>query len=92
MGGDASKVVFGFCNGDCPANDPNGGFNVNGIQATNVMQDVTSAYPCNGGAFFWVAHNDVGGLFSDPLFAEVNPNAGCSSTPQTTTTDATTTM
>ena len=89
MDGDATKVVFGFCTGDCP------GFDVDGNQAADVMNEVktynSGVYECNGGAFFWVAHNDVGGLFSDPLFAEVNPNAGCSSTPQTTTTEATTT-
>ena len=83
MGGDATKVVFGFCNGDCPE------FNVDGNQAADIMADATAAYPCNGGAFFWVAHLDVGGSFSDPLYAQVNANAGCSSA--TTTTVGTTT-
>jgi len=47
--GDTSKVVFGFCISDCP------GFNLNGYQAATIMQELSEAYPCNGGAFFWVA-------------------------------------
>ena len=72
--GDATKVVFGFCTGDCSS------FDVDGNQAAAIMNDVTSAYPCNGGAFFWVAHNDAGGSFSDPLYTTISQTAGCSST------------
>ena len=58
FGGDASKIVFGFCIGDCP------GFNLNGQQAAEVMDWLSDEYPCNGGAFFWVVNDDVGAGWS----------------------------
>ena len=65
-------MVFGFCVSDC------GTFNSSGEQSVSVMQEVYSLYPCNGGAFFWVAHRDIGGVWSDPVYTEVSQYAGCS--------------
>ena len=57
------------------------------------MQEVKTAYPCNGGAFFWVHFNDVGGTWSDAVYNEVSPSAGCSEvsspTPPPTTAEPT---
>ena len=61
FGGDASKVVFGFCIQDC------GSFNLNGPQSAKVMEELAQTYPCNGGAFFWVANDDVNGAWSIPV-------------------------
>ena len=76
-GGDATKVVFGFCIADCGGT----GSNVNGAQAAQIMTDLSTYYPCNGGAFFWVINDDVGGGWSDTVGAVIAPNAGCSSSP-----------
>jgi hypothetical protein len=35
-------------------------------------------FSCNGGAFFWVAHTDINGQWSDAVVAEVSKTAGCS--------------
>jgi hypothetical protein len=53
FGGDPSKVVYGFCINDC------GTFNLDGNQSAQVMEWLSEKYPCNGGAFFWVANNDT---------------------------------
>lgn len=58
FGGDAAKVVFGFCINDCP------GFNLSGDEAASVMGDLGEHYPCNGGAFFWVVNDDTDGAWS----------------------------
>uniref|UniRef100_A0A7S0AXI7 GH18 domain-containing protein n=1 Tax=Pyrodinium bahamense TaxID=73915 RepID=A0A7S0AXI7_9DINO len=56
FGGDASKVVFGFCIADCSAT----GSNVDGAQAASVLQSVARAFPEYGGAFLWAASDDNG--------------------------------
>jgi hypothetical protein len=53
FGGDPSKVVYGFCINDC------GTFNLDGNQSAQVMEWLSEKYPCNGGAFFWVANDDT---------------------------------
>jgi hypothetical protein len=35
-------------------------------------------FSCNGGAFFWVANDDINGQWSDAVVAEVSKTAGCS--------------
>ena len=69
FGGDASKVVFGFCINEC------GSFNVNGNEATEVMENLGNAYPCNGGAFFWVAKGDGGASWSIPVRNQLQSNS-----------------
>ena len=70
------KVVFGFCISDCTS------WNTTAAQAVMIMSDLkvynSSQYPCNGGAFFWVAKDDIGGAWSDTVVAEVKKTAGCS--------------
>eukprot|EP00959_Pyramimonas_sp_CCMP1952_P281981 5893495-Pyramimonas_sp.AAC.1 len=61
FGGDASKVVFGFCIADCSGT----GSNVDGSQAAAILQDVAAAFPGHGGAFLWAASDDVG--WSEPV-------------------------
>merc|ERR1711907_903392 len=69
FGGDASKIVFGFCIGDC------GNFNLDGYQASEVMEKLTEEYPCNGGAFFWVVNDDTNGQWSKPLKEQLIANS-----------------
>ena len=70
------KVVFGFCISDCTS------WNTTAAQAVTIMSDLkvynSSQYLCNGGAFFWVAKDDIGGAWSDTVVAEVKETAGCS--------------
>jgi hypothetical protein len=56
-----NKVVFGFCIAEC------GSYNVDGAQAASAINNLNDAYPCNGGAFFWVAEYDVDGSWSVPV-------------------------
>ncbi|EOD11629.1 hypothetical protein EMIHUDRAFT_214491 [Emiliania huxleyi CCMP1516] len=55
FGGDASKVVFGFCVSDCT------GFNTGGADALRVVQLLDAAVPANGGSFFWESSADIRG-------------------------------
>jgi len=64
--GDASKVIFGFCISDCP------GFNVNGAQAVQVLEDLQVEFPNHGGAFFWAASHDVNGQWSAEVGAALS--------------------
>merc|ERR1719491_342522 len=81
FGGDPNRMVFGFCISDCTGT----GSNANGSQASTIMTDLAQTYPCNGGAFFWVAKHDTGGLWSSSVGSTINTLAstGCSSTPTT---------
>jgi len=63
--GDASKIVYGFCMNDC------GPFNLDGYQSSQVMEQLSETYPCNGGAFFWVANDDKNGEWSKPMQAQL---------------------
>merc|ERR1711865_915999 len=63
--GDASKIVYGFCFNDC------GPFNLDGYQSSQVMEQLSETYPCNGGAFFWVANDDKNGEWSKPMQAQL---------------------
>jgi hypothetical protein len=44
-----------------------GTFNLNGNQSAQVMKWLSEKYPCNGGAFFWVANDDTNGQWSMPV-------------------------
>lgn len=81
FGGDANRMVFGFCISDCGDT----GSNTNAEQASVVMTDLAQTYPCNGGAFFWVAEHDVGASWSTPVSSTINnlASTGCSSSPTT---------
>jgi chitinase len=68
--GDSTKIIFGFCIGDC--ND----FNMNGEEAKETMELLGIAYPCNGGAFFWLQDHDVGGLWSAKVNEQLTIDAG----------------
>ena len=61
FGGDAKKMVFGFCISGCGGT----GSNASPSQAVKVMTDLASSHPCNGGAFFWVAKHDTNGWSRD---------------------------
>jgi len=74
--GDATKIIFGFCITGCIGS-------ASGEQAAEVMTQVNNYYDCNGGAYFWVAYDDVGGAWSRTVSAAVAPNAGCSGPPTT---------
>jgi chitinase len=63
--GDASKIVYGFCINDC------GSFNLDGYQSAEVMEQLSETYPCNGGAFFWVANDDLNGEWSKPMQSQL---------------------
>merc|ERR1711862_543486 len=67
-------VIFGFCISDCSGT----GSNANAVQAAKVMSSLREYYPCNGGAFFWVAAHDTGGSWSKIVGAEILPYSGCS--------------
>jgi hypothetical protein len=73
--GEPEKVVFGFCISDCSGT----GSNANKHQAVAVMSDLRNYYPCNGGAFFWVADHDTNGSWSKTVSEEIFPYSGCSS-------------
>jgi len=75
--GDPTKIVFGFCITDCSGT----GSNANGLQAKDVMLDLFAYYPCNGGAFFWVALHDSGAGWSSIVNDAIAPIRGCSSGP-----------
>eukprot|EP00566_Odontella_aurita_P013457 CAMPEP_0113588442 /NCGR_PEP_ID=MMETSP0015_2-20120614/35514_1 /TAXON_ID=2838 /ORGANISM="Odontella" /LENGTH=451 /DNA_ID=CAMNT_0000494309 /DNA_START=286 /DNA_END=1641 /DNA_ORIENTATION=- /assembly_acc=CAM_ASM_000160 len=52
--GDATKVVFGFCISACSVT----GSNIGGAEAAEIMTELRSVHPENGGAFFWVSNDD----------------------------------
>jgi len=58
FGGDASKIVFGFCLEDC------GSFNVNSGNAVKVMSEVSQWFPNHGGAYLWAGAADRGNVWS----------------------------
>merc|ERR1712238_482955 len=68
LDGDASKIVYGFCIGDCDA------YNLDGDQAADVMKQLSKIYPCNGGSFFWVANDDTTGDWSRIVKDQLDDN------------------
>lgn len=68
FGGDASKVVFGFCNKDCGGT----GSNVNSTQAVSIMREVTEWFPDNGGAYLWAGASDRGSEWSRGVRESLN--------------------
>ena len=75
FGGDATRVVFGFCISDCSGT----GSNANAAAGVRVMQELAVQHPCNGGAFFWVVKDDTNGDWSGTVGAVVEATRGCSS-------------
>jgi len=69
FGGDASKIVFGFCINECS------NWNLGGTQAASVMQQLSQASPCNGGAFFWMASYDVSGAWSSTVRNQIQSDS-----------------
>lgn len=80
FGGDATKMVFGFCISDCSGTSSN----ANGNQAAQVMIDLSESYGCNGGAFFWVADHDRTGSWSSTVNQAMASSTSCSGTPNVT--------
>jgi hypothetical protein len=78
-GGDPKRMVFGFCISDCSGT----GSNANSAQAATAMTDLAQSYPCNGGAFFWVAEHDFGGAWSSTVSSAMNSVRQCSISPST---------
>ena len=72
--GAAEKVIFGFCISDCSGT----GSNADAQEAAAVMMALNDAYPCNGGAFFWVVENDSSGSWSSTVGDVIFQNSGCS--------------
>jgi len=81
FGGDATRMVFGFCISDCSSTNSN----ANGQQASQVMTDLANTYPCNGGAFFWVAEHDFTSGWSSVVGPTIRSLSAtrCSSSPVT---------
>jgi hypothetical protein len=73
--GDPKRMVFGFCIKDCNAT----GSNVNSVQASTIMTDLATTYPCNGGAFFWYSAHDDGRSWSSAVSPTIKnlALAGC---------------
>lgn len=74
FGGDATRVVMGFCISDCSGTSSN----ALATQARSVMNEINTAYNCHGGAFFWVAAHDVNGKWSSVVNEALKPKRGCS--------------
>lgn len=78
FGGDATRMVFGFCINDCSATNSN----ANGDQAAQVMIDLSSSHNCHGGAFFWVAEDDREGSWSSVVNQAIAVSTACDSNTQ----------
>merc|ERR1712153_250279 len=60
-----------------------------GYQSAEVMEQLSSTYPCNGGSFFWVANDDTNGEWSKPMKAQLAlDSSSCSDREPTTPTTA----
>lgn len=81
FGGDATKVVFGFCISDCSGT----GSNASGQQASSVMTQLHSTHTCNGGAFFWVVNHDTNGAWSSAVNEAISSSSSCGAGPPTPT-------
>lgn len=73
FGGNPNKVVIGFCFSDC------GSFNLDGDQSAQVMEWLSEEYPCNGGAFFWVANDDTNGDWSKAVKGQLEIDSSTAS-------------
>jgi len=80
--GQPENVVFGFCVSDCTSTSSN----ASGPQAVTVLQEVKAynggEFECNGGAMMWMAKRDVGGAWSDLVWAEISATTDCVLGPQ----------
>jgi len=80
FGGDATRMVFGFCISDCATT----GSNANANQASQIMIDLAGSYSCHGGAFFWVAEHDRNGGWSSAVNQAMASSTSCSANPSPT--------
>ena len=69
--GDMTRVVFGFCIKNCSGS-------TTGAQAAGIMTELGLYHSCNGGAFFWIAGDDIDGNWSQEVRSVIQPNEGCS--------------
>ena len=74
--GDASKMVFGFCIQGCGGTNSN----ANAVQAANIITELAASYSCNGGAFFWMVEDDIGGAWSKAVSQAFPPSDNCTPT------------
>ncbi|CAB9503255.1 Chitin binding Peritrophin-A domain [Seminavis robusta] len=74
FGGDATRMVFGFCINDCSGT----GSNANAHQAAQIMTDLSTSHNCHGGAFFWVAIDDTEGSWSSVVNQAITTSTTCS--------------
>ena len=75
FGGDPTKIVYGFCIGDCNT------FNLSGDQSAEIMGWLSNVYPCNGGAYLWVANDDKDGVWSSRVNEQLEIDATSCSAP-----------
>jgi len=68
-GGDARRILHGFCVNDCST------FNVDGQQALQNFKKLQESFPDAGGVFFWAASEDLGNSWSKYLLAELHGEA-----------------
>jgi len=77
FGGDATKVVFGFCISGCSSTLTN----TNSSEAVKIMRDLKSynngTFACAGGASFWRALNDQHSSWSSSVVDEIMLTSGC---------------
>lgn len=69
FGGDATKVVFGFCLTEC------GSYDASSSQAKQILSDLAVHYPCNGGAFYWSHYNEFDASWSSVVSEAIAQNA-----------------
>ncbi|GAX28869.1 hypothetical protein FisN_20Lh170 [Fistulifera solaris] len=70
---DPTRIVFGFCINDCGGT----GSNSDATQASTVITELESQFPCHGGAFFWVNLDDTNGDWSRGVNQALSFNRGC---------------
>jgi len=68
MGGDASKILFGFCAQGCSPS-------ATSAQAVAVLRQLDAAVPSNGGSFFWEGAYDLTGQWSGAVRQYYGPRA-----------------
>jgi len=79
FGGDATRMVFGFCIKGCAQTSSN----ANKDEAAQVMIDLSKSYSCHGGAFFWVADDDRDASWSSSVNKAISDSTSCSNDPVT---------
>jgi len=73
MGGDASRVVYGFCLHDC------GAWNAAKERAGEVAATLGDSFPNHGGVFYWAASGDSNGAWPAYVHQEQGSHASTDS-------------